>query len=704
MFLPEENDDGGPAVPQGGAGDWPDSSRTRSGAPIAGAILRVTSSSHREVVEQSHDDGRFTVWVEQGLVLVTAEAVGYASARASTVAPSHDLVLRLTPGSTLEGHVVAEPEGKPVAGVEVRAVPALYRDVRTPPAGTSQADGAFTIQGVAPGTYKLIAEGPGWRGESVGPLRVGIAEIRGGIRVTVSAAVLVSGRVVQRAGGGPCAQGTLALGPTGTRSLDDPPSASEEAGRSAVPAITTTLAPDGTARFQAVPQGTYHVVVHCAEHVLISGPTTLDVRQSNVGDLLWTVDSGLGLVVHVVDEADHPLPGVPFRVFWPAPALAQNSSTPNLRPVTDPDGRFEVRNSLYPGTYTLAPDNGYEGNAVAVELREGMGTSDATLRLRGQASVLVTVQTPKGDPVDAVTVVAEAMAQPSQSTGTPTPDGARAPAPAPLPATTMRPASLGPSKVIGVPLGQGRFRIAPLAAGRYLVQVSDESNALDPEGAANESVEVASGSVAATTIVWDRSASIRGRIVDASGQPVADAWVDASCRAGGAEPAGAAFASRPQKRGVSDAEGGFTVSGLEPRVACRLRVEEPSGAVTVKEDVPSGDDHLVIALQAPGGLRGTAVNESGNPMDGRFTLSLGASGTGVARADTVLSVGGRWTLSDVPPGQWHIQAIDENGAVAQTQAELTQGQTLDGVRLQFRTTRTSGQDQSAARENAPAAP
>jgi hypothetical protein len=122
------------------------------------------------------------------------------------------------------------------------------------------------------------------------------------------------------------------------------------------------------------------------------------VGDANVDGVVWKVEPGLGMVVHLVDEADHPLPGGRAQLVFPE--SRDGSPRPSMPLEMDADGRYDVTATLYPGTYSLQPYGGYDGKSTDVELREGMGKVDATLRLRGHGSILVTVQTPQGDPVD----------------------------------------------------------------------------------------------------------------------------------------------------------------------------------------------------------------------------------------------------------------------------------------------------------------
>jgi protocatechuate 3,4-dioxygenase beta subunit len=667
-----------------------------TGGPVAGAAVRVTrveTTPHNTVAVETGHDGRFALWTLPGPVTWMAEAVGYAPLRGYRVAPTGDLVIQLTPASTVQGEVVAARDGTRVPEVEVRAVPqgSWYSPFHR--SGVTNSEGAFTIQGLEPGPYIFVGEGAGWRGQSAAPLGIGLGQHFDHVVVTVSPVAQVAGTVLFTSTGQPCRQGSVGLGPTlpGMTSPYDPPYAKPENGNSHVASLMSSIEYDGGVHFRAVPPGTYHVVVQCADHLLSAGPTTLDVGSANVDGVVWKVEPGLRMVIHFVDGADQPVAGARGLIVFPARREGERRMPMGL--LADANGRFEYPGALYPGTYTLRPDAGYEGNPVEVELREGMGKVDATLRLVGRGSVLVTVQTPEAEPIDDVTVSATAADKPSPSAGATGLSGMASPS------TPANPSLAPPSAMPlegrtfdAVPLGNGRFRIGPLAPGRFQVRVSDGVN---PPPTANGSrgglVSVGTG-VVQMAVTLERNGSIRGRIVDASNQPLPDVWVSADCQQEGAStpldmlrrhpPPGYAASGG---RVVSDPEGRFTLRGLAHDAPCKLRAEQPNGSIGLKRDARSGDD-VVISLPALGTLSGSAFTANGDPVE-RFTISVNETETGGrARGEMVSAPGGHWTLGKVQPGTLEISANAE-GAFAAFGTVLAPGQALGDVRLEFRPVR-----------------
>ena len=665
------------ALPAGGAklSGWV---RDATGAPISGAKIRVLRQAlpHDTVVATSGPDGRFATWCVPGPVTVLADARDHVRARVAHVAPSSDLVLTLVPGATISGRVVADATGAPVASVVVRAVQSRSWNNPTQPSGTSDSEGRFEIQGLEPNAYTLIGEGRGWYGalRTAGPR--GLAQHMSGVTLTVSAAAVVTGRVIRHGGKKPCSQGIVILGPNKFAPAGPAPGNSRTR---EVPTVLGELQADGTIRFNAVPVGHYRVDVQCTDFVLRDGPTTLEVGRSDLDGLVWQVDPGVRMTVKALNERNQPAANTHLCLSSDG---ANNGSMHELHRspiVTDAEGKYELK-GLSPSVYTVEPDTGYEGQPVTVDARHSEKV-DVNIRLKGRGSILVTVQTPDGAGVDQVDVSAVAWDQGAR----PAADrDARAPVRPPL-RIASKPVLR--SAALGTALGNGHFQIGPLAAGPYRVRVNDGINPpAEPTDGPHGAVLVHAG-VAQATVILRRSGSIRGRVVDSSGQAAPDLWVTANCslRRTDNDPGNLAprvpLTRRPS-RVVTDSEGRFRIDGLDSDAHCAVRAEQPGGSIGVAASVHPGDD-IVVTLPPLGSLSGTARRADGSPA-ANFTLAMRDPDIGVARSETVFTREGRWSLARVVPGHLQLSAFESSAGVAEARIELAPGEQRDGIELQFR--------------------
>jgi hypothetical protein len=341
--------------------------------------------------------------------------------------------------------------------------------------------------------------------------------------------------------------------------------------------MSVPIEADGTVHFRAVPAGEYHAVVKCLDHVLVEGPTLVEVASAAIDNLIWKVDAGIGLVVHMVDEGDHPQPEA---ISW----LTSSTSPVRMALVANADGVYDHTRMLYPGTFTLTPGHGgSDGDPVSVELREGMEKVDVTVRFKGQCAIIATVRGSDSEPIDDMTVRAVSVIRPEQTSA----DDPKAPRERPYEA---------------IPLGNGRFQIGHLPPGRYRVQAADGVNPpFEASGPPGGILQVSKGVVDATIVV-NRGASVRGRVVDPSSQPAPDTWVSASCKRTVASetPPGPSFGRKLRpfagKRTITNQDGQFTLKDLEDSAVCTVRAEQPFGMAGMTYDVSPGASDVVVAL------------------------------------------------------------------------------------------------------------
>jgi hypothetical protein len=632
-----------------------------TGGPVSRALVRVssTSASPSGLVEvESDDTGHFEAHVTLGPVVVTAFAVGYAAGREMmATAPTKDLVLVLTPGSSVSGTVVSAADGQPVAGIRVRAFARNAMEA-TSPSVTSGDDGTFALEALKPGVYELAADGAHWSGGAQRPIEVGLLARLTGITVTVAAAQRVTGTVTFEKTGAPCRSGGVQLQRPGARTL------------------VGKIDADGQVAIDGVKPAKYDVRVACSRGLLREGPQILEVGGDDVKDVAWKVSAGVGLAISVVDEAGEPVPWTEVRLEFPA--TGDGTSLQSF--TVDGRGRYEYPPVLEPGNYRLLAGGAYESQPVVLDLREGAGVTEATLRLDGSGAITVAVRSNGGDAVDGLTVVAKAIAPnvsagPMPSAASPAPSGAAFGADVMARFESTQRAASG---FAATALGNGQYRIAPLKAGEYRVEVDDgtgRSNATD----ATQVVSVRSSTVTAE-FVLDRDGKIGGRVIDGRGEPVADVWVSVA-RDVDDIPGSSEMASPVGAPVLTGADGVFEIGRLARGSRYSVRVQQPDTAGAVQRDVAVGDK-VTLTLVGLGSLSGTAVDDEGRPVT-HFSLGLQQGNVPHGGALPVTTQGGTWTAERVPAGHVRITAIDDQSRVGTQEVDVVEGKRVDGVRLLF---------------------
>ena len=635
------------------------------GGPVAGA--RVWTTRYERGVQPgvevlTDEEGQFELWVAPGSQEVHAGAEGYASKSLVRVAPAEALKLVLTPASGVRGRVVLSGTDTPVAGVEVRARPALGGAPRAAP-GLSDEDGEFVLNGLEPGLYSLVAEGESHRGGSRTELEIGLAEVIPEVTVEVVPAVSLIGQLSIGNEGKPCQRGTVSLGaPSATNATMVKGTLSDEDANPDPSSVPTTLANievDGKVRFKGLTRGRYQAVLHCLGHVLAEGPELIDVRDKNI-EVSWKLTSGIGLTVHVVDQAGRAQPGIMVELLM----TRSTSKAPPLGMAlqSDPRGRVEVSRTLYPGVYTVQPLGGASAAPVTVELCEGMEHKEVTLTLEGSAAILVSAQDGAQQALDGLYVAARKA--------DPAPPGAK---------------PLGLIAALGtraIALGAGRYRIGPLAADAYVVELRDGTNApVLATGPHGTRIELAAGQELQVEARLPVTTRVQGTVSDETGQPAANVWVSAS-----PELAAAASVREPhamllpeRTRVITDHEGAFALEGLVEGARYRFDAKQPFGAEATLRNIALGES-VRIVLPATGSIAGVVVDEQGKALPG-FYLQATHGETGAVRLGRVAGPDGRFRVERVPAGAITLSVTDMKAADGEHKLSLRAGEQLDGVRL-----------------------
>lgn len=202
----------------------------------------------------------------------------------------------------------------------------------------------------------------------------------------------------------------------------------------------------------------------------------------------------------------------------------------------------------------------------------------------------------------------------------------------------------------------GGFRFAALPAGsfRFIARHSPDAPGSSPivtlDGAtAKDGVEIRLG----------QGATVRGKVVDASGAPVASAQVRLGV------PARGMLGGEPRQVFAGD-DGTFTVAGLPRKKLDAVAVAETGSSATVPVDTTAGDvSGVILTIDITGTIAGVVVDKRGEPLEGMQVSaapdfrsgSFDPSAWRLRGFPQVLSdAGGRFELVGLAPGAYMVRA------------------------------------------------
>ena len=205
----------------------------------------------------------------------------------------------------------------------------------------------------------------------------------------------------------------------------------------------------------------------------------------------------------------------------------------------------------------------------------------------------------------------------------------------------------------------GRFAVRGLRRGTYRVQAEGL------QGGARGAIDgVTTGSDVTVTLA--RLARIVGTVTIA-GAPVTDYVVVAT-------------GPTEKRRDVHDDEGEFTLAGLEPG-SYQVEARTPRGNGRATVTVEAGKDATVaIAVEAPGTITGTVVDEAGAPIAGRMVLVTPRQAAGEMRIELdapppTTGADGAFSV-DSDAGARTLIVMGPQGPVVRKDVDVVGGKTL----------------------------
>lgn len=589
---------------------------TAEDKPVAGATVEFRSSLLWSA--QTGPDGvaKLTgvgaVWAPLAVIAEGYSPVATMLWSSGDPAAPTRVTVALAKGAPVSGTVVDEA-GKPVGGARVVASPlsdpfALV-DARRDGVETKP-DGTFALPAIAAGTWRLTATQVDRAPGTSPPVTVDGVHARTGVKVVLAQAAVLRG-VVKDSGGAPVPSADVRVVVGGAEFL--------RARRSAF------TASDGTFTIKGLPRRAVDVVAShehgasaivpadLAAKVEVEVALTLDVTGAIEGTVVDSAGQSIG------DAQVSAVPvwsgGTADREAW---SVRGNHDT-----ITDQAGAFR---------FAGMPDGEYQIRAA----RPGAGESALEL-------AAVTIAKPNGPKLKIIV----------PSDGHVSGKVAFADGKVPMSFTV----ALGNSAPTPFATKDGTFTV-PAVAGTHTLVV-DGRGFLASKAT---SVTIVEGKTAdAGTIIVTPGRSISGRVLDASGLPVAKAVVAAGALlTGGGSELYIEGESIGAKDTVTDADGRFSIEGFPPS-AITVVAGKPDVGRSPSLRLPASPDSatLELVLQKTSGLEGT-VTRDGKPLGDTVII---ANPFGATNSNFFVMTGadGTFALDALAPGSYVVYPMIGGG-------------------------------------------
>jgi hypothetical protein len=530
------------------------------GGPLAGARISLEG----RLLGHTDERGRLRLAAAglPGRGEVQAEADGYAPGWASFVVPGA-AALRLHPQSAVAGVVVRSDDGRPVAGVTVTA--GGLRSI-------SDGAGRFALRGLGPGIYTLEAQSERWFGRSAHPLALGMGRTEHDVRLPVSPAFVVYGRL------------TEADAPVGGASL-------ELAG-----SVATT---DQTGRFRitGVLPGSHTLRVLGRLDAPDKLSRMVEIRDRDV-EVNIDLEASYTLEAVVTDEAKQPLDQVRVEA-----RLLRGQATMRVHCLTSTQGACAIKGLSAGVIDELGPVG---GPRLSVQL-PGAHLAPVRFVIPGVSGVEGTVTAADGRParrrlIDLVSREGPAPFQKFAETDV-----------------------AGAFSFEHLPAGRYVLSIRPAAsasADDRLVVMSPEPPELE------QAIETIAGRISRLALRLDtETGRFRGTVVESGGGPAADAIVTY-------RPAHASEPWQPFMPGletlVTDETGQFSFSDVPRSESYRIMAYRATGEVSSSDPVKPDGRALRLKLTPVGQLRVRLGPEGGGALRQGALVEVSSGGSTIA--------------------------------------------------------------------------
>ena len=586
-------------------------------------------------------------WLDGGGVL-WAWAPGWTMARVNVTSVDPPVALVLAAAVRVEG-LVQDAAQHPLAGVPVwgylpplRGAPGIRPSAESLGLpflawGVSDGGGRFTLPPIPAGFVRLRATRAGFPAAQHGPVvSTAGSQVRATLTFKPGTTLAVQ---VEDPGGVPLAGATVQAF---ARDAGERPGVwrpDPAVLRSREPAAAATTAADGKAALTALAAGKAWVLLHLAGYV----PRVLDAEiPPNGGDLgTQVLQPGVEVKGRVVDEAGAAVADADVSLGAVADAAGGAAAR------SDGEGRFAIPDLPREGEiYLLARRQGF---VMAAPEKVVLPPSGEVVLRMGQGRVLT------GKVVDAETRAAikdaavAAMSIVERASG----GGAG------IMYSTQ-------SSARGQTDDGGEFRLEGLSPREYNFWVRAPHYQIY-----QQQVRLpAEGDVQPLTIALKHGLELRGRVVDAAGQPAPGVQVTA--QAAGGEVVATLGMPRSGTFGSarSGPDGSFLVDGLAPgKYEVRARAEDGGNGRALTQ---AGAEDVVLRLERSGAVQGQVKSAEGAPVAG---AKVQIFGSGQYPGDATTDEAGAFSLEQVPPGDYAVYVWGRAGSARTQRVKVEAGRT-----------------------------
>jgi hypothetical protein len=604
------------------------------GGPIASA--RITAkhdsfslSSDAQLVTLTAADGTYELTLSDGDYRMAASHDDYTRATDDVEVEGKPVTqdFTLIPGGVIRGRVVARDTGKSVAGALVSVAPARQSFRSNDVSAIADADGQFTVRGLASGNASITARGRGYASTQPTAVQLGIGEEVDGIVVLVDGAFSISGRVVKKG-----TKDGIAGARIGAFSMS---------GGTQGEALEPTDS-DGAFEIPGMRAGSYMLFAG-AEGWMLEIGHNVEVVDRDVTDVIVELSAGVALSGRVeppgVAEVALELEGeVGIANMFEAVKTAM------CRGQSDASGAFTLKNAP-PGKFKLravAKDGATGTLPITIAAVDQTGL---VVRITPRASIAGRVLDTNGKPVSGIEVTAHAEDE------------------------RPRMFSMGNMRENAASGADGAFKLVGLDAGKYEVRARTRDDftvffeGKDKKDKKKLIVELAEAQqkTGVTVTVEARDGVIRGVVMGADGKPAADAWVTAAMEREVPKGVPDEFADRFGWLGqsepvLSNAEGRFVIDKLR-KGKYTLVAEGPRGSSRGEKKAVNTGDSTTIQLKSLGTLVVTVTHK--NQPEQKYDVSCSSQAGEVDRHAEAAD--GVFTLDHLAPGDYKCHVHSDHG-------------------------------------------